>query len=416
MSQLIWKGNDDFISSMDQMVKQPFLHPERFHPHIFPIRHMVAVYGRQGVGKRTAVTSYCDSIGLVHMVVDVDFAQTSTAIHQIDEAVAGARALREHLQGGVREEDSEDRQTRINSAIIINRADILAFEPDNEASMLFSLRLARIARANDMMFICLFSRVDTEESGAAAHMLPPATKNFRRFFFQQFRSIVYLPPPHEDFRKEFFAHMLEKFALHHNTTPSEGERDLVIVNLSFVDYKSLAQDSAYATTQNMLDFMQRLFYDVSSDAPPVICRPVEAQGKGPMTITRTVLESYMKHASGHRFILDSDPRVVENKFSVACGKGPIPGLRFDQQEALAPPKLDNVSNFNKDNIDPEVVAEKIKRKKKKNGKKRMRREDEPDSDADEAAKRKAITGEEDEEQEKPPHEQAWDEVKMALQT
>ncbi len=412
MSFPVWKGNDDFKQAMDQMVKQPFLHPERFHPLIFPIRHMVAVYGRQGVGKRTAVTSYCDSIGLVHMVVDVDFAQTSTAIQQIDEAVAGARALKEHLQGAVEEEegDSEDRQTRVNSAIIINRADILAFEPDNEASMLFSLRLARIARANDMMFICLFSRVDTEESGN--HLLPPATKNFRRFFFQQFRSIVYLPPPHEDFRKEFFAHMLEKFALHHNTTPSggEGERDLVIVNLNFVDYKSLAQDSAYATTQNMLDFLQRLFYDVSSDAPPVICRPVEAQGKGPMTITRTVLESYMKHASGHRFILDSDPRVVENKFSVACGKGPIPGLRFDQQEAIA--KLDNVSNFNKDNIDPEVVAEKIQRKKKKNGKnkKRMRREDEPEEG--EEAEKAILSGQQDPD----PQDQAWDEIRVALQT
>ncbi len=76
----IWKGNEDFLASMDQMVKQPFLHPERFHPQLCPLRHMVAVYGRKGVGKLAAVTSYCESIGLDKLVIDVDFANTSNAL------------------------------------------------------------------------------------------------------------------------------------------------------------------------------------------------------------------------------------------------------------------------------------------------------------------------------------------------
>ncbi len=120
MSLPVWRGKEEFIAGLDQMVREPFERPETFHPELVPVPQMVGIYGHSGM--KAAVKAYCDSITLPCATTDVEFGTTSVATECID------RYMQKNAQ--------EQRTNRIRFALIIDHADVLAFEPDNEASMM----------------------------------------------------------------------------------------------------------------------------------------------------------------------------------------------------------------------------------------------------------------------------------------
>ncbi len=324
MSLPIWRGKEEFIAGLDQMVREPFERPETFHPELTPIRHLVGVYGRSGM--KSAVKAYCDSITLPCATIDVEFGATSVATECID------RYVQKNAQ--------EQRTNRIRFALIIDHADVLAFEPDNEASMMYSLRMGAVAKQNDFLFICLFSRVPTAEN---TPNLAATTRMFRKVFFDQFGDTrIYLAPPNAAFRVEYFKAAFSTYC----------ELNKITLNLDDGNYKLLADASSYCTPQNMLCFLQRVFYD----------RPKEK-------IDWELLCKYTVGVGEERLIMRGDPRVPENEFSIFCGNEPIVGLKVVNPNA---PTLPPMTRF--DPVDQLMREEEKKQNKKKRA--RVEKEDE----------------------------------------
>lgn len=190
----LWKGDDNFTQSLDKFVRQPVFERELFNPALNPIRRLVLVYGRPGVGKKEAVADYCSKNGITHHVVTVDFARTSRAIQEITQHIENQRIIINTI--GI-----VDHNPRVDYVIVIDHFDRLVYEPDNEATMFYMLDLAKIAAADSTLFVCLSDKLASEETQSN---LAATTRSFRQNVLKQFSAVAYLTVPHSPFRQAAF--------------------------------------------------------------------------------------------------------------------------------------------------------------------------------------------------------------------
>jgi hypothetical protein len=377
-----WIGDEKFGQSLDQFVLQPHTQPHLFHPAINPLRRMVIVYGRPGVCKKEALEHYCHKIGIPSIVVTVEFARTTAAVDSIQTFVEQQKlhieAIDAALSASVPTQADEEEGNNVGTvdyAIIIDRFDRLVFEPDNERTMLFVLNLTKMAATNNFMFICLSDRLATEEVHSN---LLQTTRMYRQSVFEQFRARAYLPAPHPVYRRTLIQHLINTFVDH-----MRDQQVDIAIELSEGDYLRLVDYSAYATVDDICNFFRAMFYDLASDDPPPLCRPVDAPkdpetGKptGPIRITLDVmLDRYLSSATGSPHILSYDPRAIENKYSVDCGRGPIMGTTPVGGTPGIGPDLET-TRFSSSLADPTAAKDALKKKKKnKNKNKKRDRED-----------------------------------------
>lgn len=346
---LVWEGNADFKAALDQIVLKPYTEPDLFHPELNPIRHLALIYGRPGVGKKEAVTAFCKKHEIPHFVVEVTFGQASNVIEHMDHAI---RKQSEAICPIVAKYGHGDHDT-IYHVIIIDRFDILLFEPDTEGVMSFVLQLDQLAFRNRALFICLSDRLPSEESAEpVSHM----TRLYRQRVIAQFRAKAMLGAPHDAYRQALFKSLLEAFVEHQR---GGGGVDITL-DLSDGDYSKLSDASAYSTPLDIANFLKGVFYKIASNDPPPFCRPADAPvdeqtGKrtGPMRIDMNVLDAEMSNAIGSRHILREDPRRLEELYNMEATGNPLASTI--QSKARI-----NATGFSKGLVDSKNAAEVLK--------------------------------------------------------
>jgi hypothetical protein len=271
-------GSADFIRDLTVMIGQPWgNHTLYSDPLLMPMHRTVAVYGRRGVGKRAAVEHYCEKNDITYDTVTIEYGQTATAV----------AALQASITKDFR--DANPKFNTVDHVFIIERADILVFEPSNEETMLFSMTMEQMARRYNIMFVCLFDRHPAEFELGGNSM-------FRRTFFEQFPLFTYLSPPGQEYRlaffKNYFKAAAEKFGFSVSLL-SEG------------DYLLLADASRYTTPREQLAFVHSAVYTIAADTQ-----------QRAVVVDMNFLQRFMFR--GGRSITRHDAKLVEQDFCRTC--------------------------------------------------------------------------------------------------
>jgi hypothetical protein len=341
----MWCGDDLFKEKFSQRVFEPYEDPLKFDSELNPINHTIGIIAPPGKMKQQGIRQLLQERKLPSFYVSVKFGKTGVAVQKILSIVDEQRFPVVPGAGSF-----------VNYSIVLGHADVIGFEPDNEETMLFALQMRKYAKANNFVFICLFDRLGVKVDDPNA---------YRRNFFLQFRDPIYFPTPHSAARLSVFEQRLNAFI--------EKHKGYVLVDLTPADKVHLQDSMAYNTTDEIFAFLTRVFNDAISTTPNSVFRPVGAESKGPVTINMNVLDIYMFTDSGQKFITGYDPRVELDKYSIAGGRGPIAGV-IRKREPI--PAAANISGFKKENVDRDVVANKIKKKKKKTKREREDGEEE----------------------------------------
>jgi hypothetical protein len=268
-------GSAQFVQDLDAMIGRPWNDPTLYNDSLLmPMRRTVAVYGRRGVGKRAAVERYCDEHGIIFDTVTIEYGQTATAVAALQASITkDFRRAKPELN-------------MVDHVFIIERADILAFEPSNEDTMLFSMTMEQMARRYNIMFVCLFDRHPSEFEHSNGNNM------FRRAFFDQFPLFTYLSPPGQEYRLEFFKTYFKAAA---------GKIGFT-VSLSEGDYYMLADASRYTTPREQLAFVYSIVYTIFA--------PNQVE------VDMNFLQRFMFR--GGRSITRHDAKLVEQNFCRTC--------------------------------------------------------------------------------------------------
>ena len=325
-------------------ISRAYEHPEMFHDRLAPIPWRAALFGREGVHKAAALTKLCDQHKYNYLTVDVRIGKTMAALTYMECCLTEAQKV-----------NAED--TGPHTIMIVNHADVLCYEPDNESCMLKALELERFADAG-VMIVGIFDRIPNDQD---PQKTTPWAKECQMQYFRQFQHIGYAACPSSDFRQEYFRWALNAFVVHH------AKRTL---DLSEGDYVKLADYSTFATCKNIMSFLRNIFYDIIRD--PTIT-----------TVTLDMLKDMMMTKMGVEHVCDYDTRAVEDRFSLACGKGPI----VRPKQLVQPSELPqtNVTSFTPDAANFDDAAEMLRKNKKSRAPKRNRDATEEQESAKKAA-------------------------------
>jgi hypothetical protein len=353
----VWDGKQRFQDQLRQYVELPLTRRELFFPVTNPVRWGVAVYGREGHGKRAAVETFlsnlalrfpADSGDLQWTTIDVEYARTGNAMECVRHAICNA------------------------DVIVIDHADVLAFTPDNEKTMLSALSLVKDAEAYGTMVIGLFDRTPAQAPPGCS-----TTEEYRALFFRSFQATAYFAEPHDAFRQQlwrwFMQHFERQYALARLEAPEGRPFREVQFALRPEDYVVLSMCSAYASPEDIRAFCATIFYDL-----------VVPGGDKVVVDMTWIQDRYMKILNSERFISETDYRFEENAMSEYCGFGPIPGLPAHmrrQRPQFDQPDPEATTGMSKDLVDPKAAKHALR---KKRGLKKRTRAEEEDEAADAA--------------------------------
>ena len=230
----LYHGNSQFITALEKFILFPMQNPAIFDHALVPVRRTLAVYGREGMRKGDVVKDFCSRSAIDWKSIDVVFGNTRDA--------AGACNL--HFV----ERCAMERTPKLQ-VLIIDHADILAFEPSDEETMShFALQLEANATMANLIIVCLFDRHRQDEEPNA----------YRSRFFKQFVYGALLTSPPADFRTHFYEQVITAFI-----AASPGN-----ANSSFKQqhYTLLADKSPDATIDDMMAFCRDVFYNYTFEA------------------------------------------------------------------------------------------------------------------------------------------------------
>ena len=239
----LYHGNSQFISALEKSILFPVQNPTIFDHALVPVRRTLAVYGREGMRKGDVVKDFCSRHGIDWKSIDVVFGVTGEAADAFNMHVVERTALD---------------QTHKSQVIIIDHADILAFEPSDEETMAhFALQLEAKATLANLIIVCLFDRHRQDEEPNA----------YRSRFFKQFIYGALLTSPPADFRIKFYEEVITAFV--NSSLPAGGGKGEFIQG----HYTMLSDASPDATIDDMLSFCKDVFYNYTynaskSDAEP----------------------------------------------------------------------------------------------------------------------------------------------------
>jgi hypothetical protein len=232
----LYHGNSQFISALEKSILFPVQNPTVFDHCLVPVRRTLAVYGREGMRKGDVVKDFCSRHGIDWKSIDVVFGATGEAADAFNMHYA-ERTLME--------------QTRKLQVIIIDHADILAFEPSDEETMAhFALQLESKATLANLIVVCLFDRHRQDEEPNA----------YRSRFFKQFIYGALLTSPPADFRIKFYEEVITAF-VSASAGGGGGKGEFTQGH-----YTMLSDASPDATIDDMLSFCKDVFYNYTFNA------------------------------------------------------------------------------------------------------------------------------------------------------
>ena len=309
-SPLIWEGNELYQQKADTFIRKPIDLEDNqlFKKKVFPIKRVIGIFGRDGSDKRASIVAFLKRHlpldGLV-FEVSVRYGETLNAIEDMASFTSGRlNAIFETNAAFPLPQDSSCDQA--TAALVVEHADILAYEPDNEKTMRFMLKLRSLAEKTEILVILLFDRLLSDPDT----VMP--TKQYRAALARDIDVCLYMGAPDAEFRT---ALLREQFAMH----VANAEPPIQDV-LSEGDYTMLADNTAGATPCQIREFVRRVFDDLTSKYPCVYCREFGAPADAPRKLNMAVLQSHMSTASGSLLILPNNGRTAEAAFEEAIAK------------------------------------------------------------------------------------------------
>ena len=304
----LYDGGAAFQSDVAHFVTERLKHPERVDSSLTPLSFMFAIFGRASMQKARCIRSLLekeDNMVVAHVSVDDS------------EAVVSVQMLHTALkQAELREDDNKVH------AIVIDHADRLFVDPDHQETVNFVQSLRAQAEASRCF---IFACMDHEPFEFSGQKLPDSVRKFRQRVMRQFDVYFFVPAPPPSYRnhalKELWKQATEKWPH-------------LKVDLSDEDYCHLDTYTSYAGPDEILAFVRTVLSDAlfkgREKNPFQIAQP--AEDNGIVTITLSILRSYLSRRSGRDHILRFDPRYEENNMSVLCGKAPVAGMPLTEEQ------------------------------------------------------------------------------------
>jgi hypothetical protein len=292
-----WTGDEVFEQKLYEALIHPLKFPEQYkrNESLFPVRRLVSIWSRPDQGAANAVAHHLEKHDIKKLIIiPVNFGHTSFFIEQI-------------------------KTVPLDHVVILEHADVLAFEPDDEATMKFCLQLAEL----NLTIVACFERLPKTGDQQT---------EYQRRFFYQFRASAYLSAPNDEFRQRYFQFLFERLS------------DVADVKLEEKDYMVLSMASTFATPNDMKEFVKRIYYEYTAK-----------EEKQRLLDINVLLSRFLTtNPYGHRCIFRIDYRFDENEFSQACGAGPIPGMpeKPDMREV-------HRTGFSKDLVDMKQAAKEL---------------------------------------------------------
>lgn len=348
----------DLEEAFRNTVVQAFTKPHIYHPDYAPIPWIIGFYGRPGMEKMQVIEKLCLSYGLLSSTtkVDVKLGYVTDALNEIQCTMEAARSVKFEPpppEGEVQQHSSlwgegvespPPQAVVIQHILIINHADILVYEPDSEKTLLACLDFKKKCEQSGILLIGLFDRLPGETHGQTSNWIREAHNNF----FSQFDTLLYIEAPNEVFRIQLFKYYIEDFVRHYNNT---HERPLKM-DIKEEDYLRLALVSTFATPENIITFLRKVFSKIihTNEVKKEIDDEDGVFQKG---LTVDYIEEFTNTNFGAPHICPYDACDANNAFATGCGRGPM--VKKKKPILKRPDQLTNLTGFNEENVDIEKV-------------------------------------------------------------
>jgi len=279
----------------ENKIMLPYFNSNLYHPILAPIPYCQAIVGREGIQKVEMIEYLLTKANIFSMeIINVSFGKTSDAIMHIMTALDGC--IGQPVENG---------PCRV---IVINHADILCYEPDNEQSLLKATEIAAKAKASNAIVIAICDRAQGTKGDNSQNMTAWA-RTCQTKFFAQFDSVGFASAPNGEFRSKYIKSAIDTFTTHCH---AQGRK--LIVELSETDYKLLEDYSTYSTQGHLMDWLQKVFVGLLEDE----CRII---------LDIDFMCGFIGKRMGVPHVCDFDARAVEDLYSSSTGAGPIAPLK-----------------------------------------------------------------------------------------
>ena len=313
----------------ENKVVLPYFTSTLYHPDFAPIPYCQAIVGRQGVGKLESIQALLKKANILSTkTINVEFGKTGQAILDIQTSFGASRerSLREGTNSPCH-------------VLVINHADILCYEPDNEKTLLDAIGIAESAKECNTIVLAICDRA-TGTGGDKSENMTVWARTCQTKFFAQFDSVAFAPAPNAEFRIKYMRWAIDAFAEH---CKQQGRK--LIIDISDNDYKVLEDYTTYATQRHLMFWMQKIFIAILEDACSIV-------------LDMNLMCEYLGKRMGALHVCDFDARAVEDMYSSSTGAGPIAPVKPAVFQPSSPPgdKL-ITTTFSTANLDVDEVIE-----------------------------------------------------------
>lgn len=328
-------------------VVQAFTKPHIYHPDYAPIPWLVGFYGRPGMEKKEVIQKLCQSYGLQSSVtnVDVKLGSVTEALNEIQSIYSASYSVKNNI---VDTDLQKQNGTIISHIIVVDHADVLAYEPDSEKTLLACLDFKKKCEQSGVLLIALFDRLPGETHGQTSNWVREAHNKF----FSQFETLLYIECPNELFRIQLFKYYIEDFVKHYNQTHESST--LIRNSILEDDYSRLALVSTFATPENIITFLRKVF-------SKIIHMDLNEGGDDSLAqkgLTVDYIEEFTNTQFGAPHICPYDACDANNTFATGCGRGPA--IKKKKPVFKKPEDLTNLTGFNEENVDIKSVMKNLK--------------------------------------------------------
>lgn len=288
-------------SQFKRHILLPLTKPQVYHPELLPIPWCTAVIGRKGLDKCLSVEELLKRHGIRSYQILENAENCQTLLEDVQAIFDQVHNMWINMPG---------KPYAPIHVLVIDNADRLCFEPDNEATAKVALKLAESAKEAHCLLIAICDRLPNPGLYSATTLPPYGGQRMLTQFYNQFHVLLYAPCPDGAFRITYFKWLAERFSTH--LRESAGRK----LSLAMDDeqFRLFADHSGHATQLNIYQWMQKLFYALISEPTQVLLDwdYIASPGAG-----------FISHRTGVPHISDTDLTALEGEYSTSLGMGPL---------------------------------------------------------------------------------------------
>jgi hypothetical protein len=212
------------------LVATPLVTPQLFHPVLAPAPSVLGVHARTGLYAAEAIRHLCELRDLACEVYKVEPGHTERAL--------------DHIERRARETGEADLQC----VLVVDRADVLIHEPDNERALLrAATQLHRSCEHSGLLLVLVLNCSRAERDPGVA----PWLRHARETFYSQLSAAAHFQAPDSAFRARWFEWAMRELVERHLGRA---------LALGPEEYRQLADHATYATIADMLRWLrERVF-------------------------------------------------------------------------------------------------------------------------------------------------------------